>query len=60
MQGHPFSLRKAAADVLTRRRRRADRNLSDLWWVDDLGPVERALVQLAKLRGIAVRCWAAH
>jgi hypothetical protein len=46
--------------VLPRGRGRADRNLSDLWWVDDLGPVERALVQLAKLRGIAVRCWAAH
>jgi N-acetylglucosaminyl-diphospho-decaprenol L-rhamnosyltransferase len=57
MQSHRFSLRKAAADVLARARRRADRTLSDLWWVDDLGPAPRALLRLARLRGIAVRAW---
>lgn len=58
MQSHRFSLGKAAEDVLARHHRRPDRKLSDLWWVDDLGRAERALVQLAKLRGIAVRSWA--
>ena len=59
MQSHRFALGKATEDLLSRHQRRPDRKLSDLWWVDDLGPAERALVQLARLRGIAVRSWAA-
>ncbi len=58
MQSRRLALGKATEDVLARHHRRPDRDLSDLWWVDDLGPAERALVRLAKLRGIAVRSWA--
>jgi GT2 family glycosyltransferase len=58
MQSRRFALGKATGDVLVRHRRRPDRDLSDLWWVDDLGPAPRALVRLAELRGIAVRPWA--
>jgi N-acetylglucosaminyl-diphospho-decaprenol L-rhamnosyltransferase len=57
MQSRRFALGKATEDVLARHHRRPDRNISDLWWVDDLGAAERALVKLAKLRGIAVRSW---
>jgi hypothetical protein len=57
MQSHRFSLGKATTDVLARRRKRPDRALSDLWWVDDVGAAERALARLAALRGIAVRRW---
>ena len=57
MQSHRLELGKAAADVLARPRQRADRKLSDLWWVDDLGRAERALVRIAELRGVAVRSW---